>query len=154
MLERQLNTKQMLIIPKITFVLLCNSMSVKGSTDLYIIKVKQMKCFNINPEHILNATCNIKAERHKHGLINIYFIHHNVDRVVVHAKLFYQNSAGRYLPTFFDYSYNFCEFNELLQSGSKIFQWVIQARIDMGLASKDKKTLETQRRCPLNVSST
>lgn len=138
-----------LIIPLIFFALFYkNNNSVQGATDLYTLKVTQIKCFDINPKYILNVTCNVKAERHKYGLINLYWMHRNVDRLVVYGKLFYQNSAGHFLPTFLDYCYDFCEWNELAQNGPKLFQYVVNLKMpsDVDKVKHEKRTL-----CPLNV---
>lgn len=120
---------------------------LQAATDLYIVKVKQIKCSDIDPEHILNVTCYVKAERNRHGIINLYWEELNMDQQIVHIQLLIQNSAGRFLPYFLDFQYNFCEWSQLMKSGPTIIQYIWRIRqLDMDHAKTDEAVT-----CPFNV---
>lgn len=64
---------------------------------------------------------------------------------MAHFRLFYQNSAGYYHPYIIDFMYNYCEWSQLMQSGSKLFELfrTFQLTTDQGL--------DQGKPCPFNV---
>lgn len=52
----------------------------------YEIKTKSIQCLNIDPNHIYNVTCNIKAARGKKGLLNIVTHYKDMNDVWVKIK--------------------------------------------------------------------
>lgn len=117
---------------------------LQGATDLYIVKVKQIKCMDIDVDHILNVTCYVKADRHKYGIINVYFEQLNMDHQMVHLKMLIQNSAGRFLPSFLNFQYNFCEWNELIKTGPILLGIIHHVR-------EHYTDTESAVTCPFNV---
>lgn len=114
---------------------------LQGATDLYTFKLKYIKCTDIDPDHIQVVNCYVKAVRHKFGLLFLEFEQRNMNNYHTSFKMFYQNSAGRYLPFFINYEYDFCEWEKLEKSGSKIFE--------LGRAIDSKYAT-----CPFNVRRT
>lgn len=114
---------------------------------MYTLVLRQIKCLDIDRDHIFNITCFVKAVRHKHGILNIYFEQLNMDNLIFHAKLFYQNSAARFLPYVFDFKYNVCDWNQLMSSRSIMF------RLATFVAALDKHSNNGSLVCPFNVST-
>lgn len=142
-----------LIFLKIFSIIFCNVVQylqggTNGYTGLYTVKIKSIKCFDIDTEHILNVTCNVKNERHKHGLLNICYEERNMDHYMVHLRLFYQNSAGRFLPYLVDFQYDICDFSQML-TGSPLSKIVYF----MGTHGTSSEVKASRQKCPYNVSS-
>lgn len=76
-----------------------------------------MSC-KTDPQYITNLTCYIKAVRGKQGLINLIFDIQNMPKTDywLRTRLFYQNSAGRFLPYLVDMEMNVCAIQAELQS--------------------------------------
>lgn len=119
-------------------------LTILKATDLYIVKVKQVKCSDIDAAYILNVTCKVRAERKKYGILDLCFRRLNVDHQMVLLKLWHQNSAGHFLPYLIDIQYNACDWGQLMKTGPKLFavlQHVVQDGTDSDILV-----------CPFNVS--
>lgn len=106
------------------------------SNELFIIKVTDVHCSDINRQHIMNASCYIKAQRGKFGLINIKFYVKNAKNVMNHFVILYRNSAGHFHPYLLDVTVDACRLSEITSGIFKFF---------MGLVPIEAKP------CPLNV---
>lgn len=134
---------------KFLFLLWTLQIYVQGATDLYTVKLKQIKCSDIDSHHISNVTCFVKAERRKYGILYLAFEQRNMDKLHVHFQVFYQNSGGRFLPFIVNYEYKFCDWNKLTKSGSKLFQLIYNFK--KVFSTLDDVEIE-RKGCPFNVS--
>lgn len=77
--------------------------------ELYSIKVKGIKCYNIDPKAFTVVTCKLKAVRGHQGVLDLSFIYNNVSLLSTAYQLFYRNGNGRYLKYIIDITVDYCK---------------------------------------------
>lgn len=86
--EQKNQPRQILVLynmhlPLNTFLCLLTFVYLSKGAGLYDITNKSIYCTDVDTNHILNLTCNIKAVRGKKGIYNLYWIYKDVDNVFV-----------------------------------------------------------------------
>lgn len=116
---------------------------------------KQVKCVDIDPEHISNVTCFVKAVRHKHGILTVMYDQKEIEPSV-HIKTFIQNSAGRFLPFVIEIRYNYCEWVVLRKSGPvnliQLIKLLEPFDIQADTPTSRNTTSTNKYECPITVS--
>lgn len=80
-----------------------------GEKDLYLIKIKSIDCYNVDPRAFTNGTCKLRAVRGHQGVIDLFYVYHNIPRLSTSYKLYYRNGNGRYMNYFIDITVNYCK---------------------------------------------
>lgn len=111
--------------------------------QLFAAKVTSFHCKDIDPVHIKNVSCYLKAKRNTSGIVVAYYTFRNANHVMVHLQIFIRNSGGHFLPYLINLTFNECERGRLYKEGPKTIKTMIE------IVTADKRLLTYT--CPFNV---
>uniref|UniRef100_A0A336M152 CSON009899 protein n=1 Tax=Culicoides sonorensis TaxID=179676 RepID=A0A336M152_CULSO len=137
-----------IILMLFNFLLIENCFILKQQEKLYSMKVTSFFCSDIDPEHIVNVSCFLKAKKNGAGSITLIYTYRNVSDTFTTFKLLFRNSAGHYNPFLLDVTIDECNKLKMCTNSHPIS--MIRILCLMFKGNMTLKEAEKTSTCPYN----